>query len=155
MLRILLPLAVVAALIFGPLVAGETTSVGGITKQATVTGMDYVGPSVECWKAGKYSIGDGCKPQGALKGSLVLAALLSSGIAAAFGVIGIVPFVGRLTSVITTLGGAIAMASMGAFALMLMSGGSNDHEAVQWGTYLAGGGGLLTLISGLAGMRGK
>jgi hypothetical protein len=155
MIRILLPLAVVAALIFGPLVAGETTSVGGITKASTVTGMDYVGPSIACWRAGEYSIAGECKPNGALKGSLVLATLLSSAIAAVIGVIGVAPFIGRLTSVVTTLGGAISMLAMGAFALMLMNAGSDSGETVQWGTYLAGGGGLLTLISGLSGMRGQ
>lgn len=156
MLRIFLPLAVVAAVLFAPLYAVEIKdSVLGEETLSPRSGYAFVENSIECWKAGKYSIGEECKPKGGLKGSLVLAALLSSGIAAAIGVIGILPVVGRLTSVITTLGGAVATLSIGAFAMMLMNAGTDSGEAIQWGTYLAGGGGLLTLISGLSGMRGQ
>lgn len=156
MLRIFLPLAVVAALLFAPMYAVEISdSVLGEDTLSPRSGYAFVENSIECWKAGNYSIGGECKPKGGLKGSLILAALLSSGIAAAIGVIGVLPFIGRLTSVITTLGGAIATLSVGAFGLMLMNAGSDSGEAIQWGTYLAGGGGLLTLVAGLNGMRGQ
>lgn len=153
MIRILLPLAVMAALLFGPLL-GQNEEIGGIAKTVTLTGGDYIGDTIKCWQSGEYSLDGDCEPEGGLKGTAIFAAFLVSGIAAALGVVGLLPLIGRLTSMVTVVAGLIVMLSVGYFALSMMGGG-DAGETLQWGTYLAAGGGLLTLIAGLAGIRGQ
>ena len=154
MIRVLLPLAVVAAILFGPLV-GRQDVIGGIEKTVALTGLDYVGPTIECWQNKNFSFSGDCRPEGGVKGQAILAAVAAGVVSAALGILGLLPIVGRLTSVVTTLAGGVIVAALGYFALSLMGGAGEAGEGVQWGTYLAGGGGLLTLIAGLAGMRGR
>ncbi len=153
MTRILLPLAVIALLLLTPLFGAETSEVGGIVKPNTVTGMDYVGDTLKCWTTGNFSLAGDCAPEAGNLGLAIFAAVFVSAVAAALGVLGLFPFVGRLTSAITTLAGVVVIAGVG-FYILTNLGGENGG-GVQWGSYLAGGGGLLTLISGLSGMRGR
>ncbi|HNR78327.1 MAG TPA: hypothetical protein PKM48_14430, partial [Parvularculaceae bacterium] len=67
---------------------------------------------------------------------------------------GLIPVIGRLTSAITMIAGLIVIAAVGFFA-MTMLGTDEGIGGLQWGAYLGGGAGLLTLISGLSGMRGR
>lgn len=154
MVRIFLPLAVIATLLFAPIFGGEATDVGGIVKTNTVTGMDYVGDTVTCWTSGEYSIAGDCAPEGGGKGLAIFAAVFVSAVAAVLGLVGLIPVIGKLTSAITMLAGIVVVAGIGFYILANLD---SDHGlgAVQWGAYLAGGGGLLTLISGLSGMRGR
>ncbi len=157
MMRIFLPLAVIASILFAPLMAGQPTVVGGIEKPNTVSGFDYVGPTIGCWREAefkKFEMGGDCAPEGKGRGKAILAALVASIVAAAAGIVGMLPVVGRLTSIVTTMGGAAILAAMAYYAVTGLGGG-DDASALQWGTYLAGGAGLLTLISGLSGMRGR
>ncbi|MEZ5922565.1 MAG: hypothetical protein R3C60_14620 [Parvularculaceae bacterium] len=137
-----------------PLYKGETTSVGSIEKANTVTGMDYIGGTIGCWKNKDFSVTGDCAPQGGALGMAIFAAFFVSVVAAGLGVIGLLPIVGKLTSAITTLAGVVVIAGLG-FYLLTNLGSDKHMDAIQWGTYLAGGGGLLTLISGLSGMRGR
>jgi hypothetical protein len=89
-----------------------------------------------------------------MQGLAVAGAAGFSAIAAALGVLGLLPFVGRLTSIATAIAGVVAVGAMGYLILTLM-GTSEGLGGVQWGAYLTGGAGLLTLISGLSGMRGR
>ncbi|MCB2114061.1 MAG: hypothetical protein R3C42_05300 [Parvularculaceae bacterium] len=154
MVRILLPLAIIATLLFAPIFGAEPTEVGGITKTNTVTGMDYVGDTINCWMGGEYSVSGDCAPQGGTKGLAVFAAAFVSAVAAALGFIGLLPVVGRITSAITMLAGVIVIAGIG-FYILTSLGSDEGIGGIQWGAYLAGGGGLLTMISGLSGMRGR
>ncbi len=154
MVRILLPLAVIATLLFAPIFGGEPSEVGGIVKPNTVTGMDYVGDTINCWTGGNYSIADDCAPQGGTKGLAIFAAVFVSAVAAVLGFLGLIPVIGRLTSAITMIAGLIVIAAVGFFA-MTMLGTDEGIGGLQWGAYLGGGAGLLTLISGLSGMRGR
>lgn len=154
MVRILLPLAVIATLLFAPIFGAEPTEVGGIVKPNTVTGMDYVGETINCWTGGNYSISGDCAPQGGMKGLSIFAAVFVSAVAAVLGLFGLLPVVGRLTSAITTLAGVVVIAGIG-FYILTNLGSDEGIGGVQWGAYLAGGGGLLTLISGLSGLRGR
>jgi hypothetical protein len=154
MIRIVLPLAVIVLLLFAPLLAGEESELGGIVQANTRTGMDYVGGTLKCWTTGNFSIEGDCAPKG--EGNLglaIFAAVFVSAVAAALGVLGLFPIIGRLTSAITTLAGVVVIAGVG-FYILSNIGGEHDG-GVQWGSYLAGGGGLLTLIAGLSGMRGR
>jgi hypothetical protein len=140
-------------LLFAPLFGADTSEVGGIVKPNTVTGMDYVGDTLKCWTSGKFSVAGDCAPEAGNLGLAIFAAVFVSAAAAALGVLGLFPIIGRLTSAITTLAGVVAIASVG-FYILSNIGGEHDG-GVQWGSYLAGGGGLLTLIAGLSGMRGR
>ena len=153
MIRIVLPLAVIVLLLFAPLFGADTSEVGGIVKPNTVTGMDYVGDTLKCWTTGKFSISGDCAPEAGNRGLAIFSAVFVSAVAAALGVLGLFPIIGRLTSAITTLAGVVVIAGVG-FYILSNIGGEHDG-GVQWGSYLAGGGGLLTLISGLSGMRGR
>ncbi len=154
MLRILLPLAVIAALLFAPIFQDqvEGSDLGGST--VMYSGNDYVGNTVGCWIGGEFSIEGDCAPKAGEKGLAIFAAVFVSAVAAALGVLGLLPFIGRLTSFITTIAGIAAIGAIGFYVFSQM-GTDEGLDGVQWGAYLGGGGGLLTLISGLAGMRGR
>lgn len=154
MIRILLPLAVIAAILFAPMYSVEINDpVLGEKVAATKTGYAFIENTVDCWKKGEYSIKDKCEPKGDMKGMAIFAATFGSAVAAALGVLGLLPFIGKLTSFVTTAAGAVVIAAIGYFALTMLGG--KGGETIQWGSYLAGGGGLLMLISGLAGVRGR
>lgn len=153
--KILLPLVIVAAILFAPLYSvTQNDSVLGESAPSMKSGYVFVEPTVKCWQAGAYSMKDECEPKGGIKGKALFAALIVSAAAAALAVPGLLPFIGRVTSVGTILAGVISVAALGYFA-MTMLGADKGAETLQWGTYLAGGAGLLTLISGLAGLRGR
>ncbi|MEO1014173.1 MAG: hypothetical protein AAFX08_03195 [Pseudomonadota bacterium] len=154
MIRILLPLAVLAALLFAPIFSETVVSGEFGENTQTYTGHKYVGNTVDCWVGRNFSISGECEPQGGRKGFAIFAAVFVSATAAALGVIGLIPFVGRITSLVTSLAGVVVVAAIAFFVFSQMSGDAG-LEGVQWGSYVAGGGGLLTLISGLAGMRGE
>lgn len=152
--KIILPLAVIATLLFAPIFGGEASEVGGIVKPNTVTGMDYVGETLKCWTSGNFSIAGECAPDAGRKGLAIFAAIFVSAVAAVLGFVGLLPFVGRLTSALTTLAGVIVVAGI-AYYILTNLNSEQGIGGVQWGTYLAGGAGLLTFISGLSGMRGR
>lgn len=154
MIRIVLPLAVIAVLFFTPLFSETTT--GSVTGETVTprTGEFFIGSTVNCWRELNFSMSGDCEPQGGMKGLAVASAAAISGIAAVLAVIGLLPFVGRLTSIVTVLAGVVTVLAMGYLILVLM-GSSEGVGGVSWGAYLAGGVGLLTLISGLSGMRGR
>ena len=154
MTRILLPLAVIAALLYAPIFAGATDTVAGIEKANTVTGWDYVGNTVDCFRNQNFSIAGECQPQGDKLGMAIFAAVFVSAVAAVLGIFGLLPFVGRITSVVTTIAGVVVIAAIAFYGLTQMNA-DEGAAGIQWGSYLAGGGGLLTLISGLSGMRGR
>lgn len=154
MIRVLLPLAVVAAILLGPLTTVTSTDSEFGKQTRAVAGLEYVKPTIDCWQKGEYSLEDKCEPlpKGEIKGKLLFAAVATSALAAVFGVLGLLPMVGRVTSFVTVAAGGVVMAAMGYYAMTQLG---NDGGGLQWGTYLAAGGGLLTLISGLAGVRGR
>lgn len=154
MIRVLLPLAVIAAVLFAPIYKEKVSGSEFGSRFENLSGYDYAGPTIDCWTKGTLAIADECAPRGGLKGTLIFAAVLTCAVAAALGVVGLIPVVGRLTSGVTIVAGVVSLSAI-AFYILTQMRGEQGVEAVQWGAYLAGGGGLLTLISGLAGMRGK
>ncbi|MCA8887666.1 MAG: hypothetical protein KDA46_02475 [Parvularculaceae bacterium] len=154
MIRIILPLAVIAVLLFAPMYNETVTGSEFGKRTDTLTGYDYVGTTIDCWRNQDFSITGKCEPQGDLKGKLIFGAVFISAVAAVLGVLGLLPVIGRLTSAVTTLAGVVVIGAIGYYVLTQM-GGDSGPQAVQWGTYLTGGVGLLTTISGMAGMRGR
>ncbi|MEO1136424.1 MAG: hypothetical protein AAFW68_07425 [Pseudomonadota bacterium] len=160
MIRILLPLAIVAAMFFGPMYSYESDNpVSGREQLATVTGNEFMGGVVGCVRNLQIPIGEACASEGQVNESrnvsrlMSLAAVVALG-AAALGVIGLLPFIGRMTSIITLAAGLAALAAIGYFIIAMM-GTKIGLGGVQWGAYLTAGLALLTTISGLSGMRGR
>ena len=159
MIRILLPLAFVAAMYLGPMFEVETSDSVRGESISVVTGDYFIGNAVDCMMARKVPIGEECASDGEIQDStnvgnaLTWASILALG-AAAIGIAGLLPFVGRLTSVVTTASGLAGLGAIGMFMLAMMNTGEG-LPGVGWGAYLAAGAGLLTTISGLSGMRGR
>lgn len=154
MYRIILPLLVVAAVIFAPMFSEVT--VGPITGKETTprSGNYFVENTIKCFQAKNFSVNGECAPKMGTTGMAVFAAIAASTIAAIIGVPGLLPFVGRATSVVTTIAGLVALGGMGYFIMTVM-GAAKDSAEVLWGSYLAGGLALLTLVAGLSGIRGN
>ncbi|MEM1396549.1 MAG: hypothetical protein AAGH38_03760 [Pseudomonadota bacterium] len=156
MLRVVLPLVVIAALLFLPVFSDDVkgSDLSNESGAVNLTGMDYVGNTVGCWIGQNFSIEGKCEPKGGTKGLAIFAAVFVSAVAAGLGVIGLLPVIGRLTSVVTSLAGVLVVAAI-AYYVFLQMGSDEGLEGVQIGPYVGGGAGLLTLISGLAGMKGR
>ncbi|MGV6800662.1 MAG: hypothetical protein ACWA5L_01925 [bacterium] len=158
MIRIILPLAVVASLLFAPLQKVTQTIDDGIgnvtTSESAVTAGDlFLKKPYECAMSMKFDPRmEECAPNGGFSGWSMYAAAASSAVAGILGILGLLPFVGRLTSIVTTAAGGISTAAIGKYIFALWQGG--NFEAMQWGGWLAGGLGLLTLISGFSGIGG-
>ena len=159
MLRILLPLAIVASMYFTPMFSVETSdSLRGDSLQS-VDGAYFVGNTVDCVIAMTPPIGEECASAGQLDESLTVGQTMSYSLllalgAGALGVIGLLPFIGRITSVVTILAGLGALGSTGMLSLALMNSEAG-LGAIGWGAYVTAGVGLLTVIAGLSGMRGR
>ncbi len=159
MIRILLPLAIVAAIFFGPMFAETTSGSATGDRKAIVSGEYFIGEAIGCLMSLKPPIGEECASDGKINDSLLVgnvltwASLLSIA-AAIIGVLGLLPFIGRLTSIVTIAAGGFSLGAIGLFMLTMMAT-PEGLPGVQWGAYLAAGAALLTTISGLSGMRGR
>lgn len=159
MARILLPLAIVAAIFFGPMYGFEADDPIRGEQKTTVSGEAFIGNAVGCLLAFKMPVGEECESDFEIDdsktvGQVITWASLLALAAAVLGVIGLIPVIGRITSVVTILAGLGALGAMGLLALTLI-GSDVGLPGLGWGAYLAAGAGLLTLISGLAGLRGR
>lgn len=160
MIRILLPLAIVAAMFFGPMYTYPSENpVSGREEIRPVAGAEFMGGVIECVRQLRVPLGKACASEGEINGSKSISHILSLAavaalVAAVFGVIGLLPVVGRITSVVTLAAGVAVLAAMGYF-VMLMLGSKVGLGGVYWGAYLTAGLALLTIISGLSGMRGR
>ena len=163
MIRIILPLAVVGMLLFGPLV--QETSTGSITGERVITssaGDLFLGQAFDCAKSLKFDPRvEGCGPtnpgsdSAGITGWGFYAAAASSAVAGILGVIGLLPFIGRLTSLVTTAAGGVSLAAIGNYVFQLWQNPEAGIQAVQWGGWGALGLAFLTLVSGFMGMGGS
>ena len=152
-------MAIVAALYFGPLFA-ETTS-GSVTgaSETARTGEFFLGNMVGCLTELRVPLGEGCGFEGTFFDSPMVGyainwtAMLAIA-AGLLGVIGLLPFIGRITSIVTLLAGLATLASMGLLTLTMI-GTEDGLGAIRWGVYASSGLGLLTMITGISGMRGN
>lgn len=156
MARIFLPLAIVASIFFAPLFP---SSVIGDDNNKSVAGEYFIGNAIGCVIKLKPPVGEECESDGVIDDSVMVGqfitwASLLALVAAVLGVVGLIPVIGRLTSVVAILAGLGALGAMGLLALTLI-GTDAGLPGLRWGAYLAAGFGLLTLISGLAGLRGR
>ncbi|MHA7871392.1 MAG: hypothetical protein ACX939_03480 [Hyphococcus sp.] len=162
MIRILLPLAVVAAMYFGPFYSETTVGSATGARNDIVDGRYFINNAVNCvigLNFADFAFGEECASdaefnESKMTGSVLSGAAKLSLVAAVLGVIGVIPFVGRVTSVATIIAGLAVIGAVGYFMLAAMSL-PEGLGGVGWGAYLTGGAGLLTLISGLSGLRGR
>ncbi len=160
MTRILLPLAIVVVIFFGPMFSETTSGPATGKKETPVAGEYFIGEAVGCLLELQVPLGEECASDGVLNDSTMVGDVMSWAsmlaiAAAGLGIIGLLPFIGRLTSIVTILAGVGAVGAIGYMALTLMGTDGVGLPAMQWGAYLAAALGLLTLISGLAGLRGR
>ena len=148
-------LALVAAiLIITPLVGTTSVHENGIPIIRIVTGGNFIDGTINCWMSGKFSIFGDCAPRGGAKGFAILIGVFASAFGAALGFIGLLPVIGRLTGASTMMAGLVVIGGS-VFFILAMLGAGDGGSSVQWGAYLAVAGGLIALISGLSGMRGR
>jgi len=159
MIRIILPLAIIAAMFFGPMFSVTTTDSVRGKSESTVTGDYFIGNAVDCVRELKLPVGKECASEGEMRDSTLVGDMMSwsaviSVLAAALAVPGLLPFLGRITSIATVASGLSTLAAMGLFMTTMM-GSDAGLGGIQWGAYATAGLGLLTTISGLSGMRGR
>ena len=152
MIRILLSLAVAAAAFFGPWFVEETRGAITGSREAVVLGDVFAGDTVACALSGTLSVSGACAPEGGLMGTLVTAAVGLGVLSAALNVLGLLPVVGRLTSLFAIAAGLAALAASGTVGASVMD--ETGLGSLRWGTYATGGFGALLLLAGLSGLRG-
>ncbi|MCI5043313.1 MAG: hypothetical protein MRY72_01340 [Aquisalinus sp.] len=156
MFRIFLPLAFAATLLLAPFYSFSVSDeyAGDITNELSASKM-FIEDSVECARNMEFNpMVEGCGPNEnrGLLGWAFYAAAASSVAAGLLGVIGLLPFIGRLTSVVTTGAGGISTGTVAWFMVDLLQSGK--FEQMAWGGWLAGVLALLTLVAGFNGMSG-
>lgn len=153
--RILLSLAVAAAAYFGPWMLDSTGDIiqAGFQSDA-IAGSAFVERTVECVMNGEMDWRGDCAPEFGLLGQLVGGTIALAVISAVLSIVGLLPLVGRLTSLVTILAGVAAVATFAFFAKEILTTEGANFADFRWGAYATGAFGLLTIFSGLSGIRG-
>lgn len=154
MFRILFSLAVASAAFFGPWFAEPVTGTRSGAGEAVQGGQYYAGATAECLMAGTLSITGACAPAQGFEGTMVTAAVLLGALSAALNVLGLLPFVGRLTSLFALAAGAAAVIAFGAVAVGVAGTPGMVMADLRWGAFATGGFGLLCAVAGLKGIGG-
>ena len=154
MFRILFSLAVAAAAFFGPWFAEPVTGTRSGAGEAVRAGDYYAGDTVACLIDGTLSVAGACAPAQGFEGLAVTAAVLLGALSAALNVLGLLPLVGRLTSLFAVAAGVVAVAAAGAVALGVAGTPGMALADLRWGAFATGGFGLLCVVSGLKGFGG-
>ena len=146
MIRILLPIAMAAVAFLGPWMDDGNGN--------SMNGFDIAPTTVNCALDFDFTV-EACKPQGELFNELVGYTMIFGAASAVLSLIGLLPLIGRLTSMTVVAAG---MTGVGAFGTLLMSmfqGGGIDVGVIGLGAYGTLILGLLTIFAGLNGIRGE
>ena len=154
MIRILLSLAVAGAAFFGPWFAELSTGSFSGTQEVVQAGEYYAGNTVSCLSEGRISVSGECAPDTGLAGWFVSAAVLLGLASAALNVLGLLPLVGRFTSLFAIAAGIAGVGALVSVALALMGADTATLGDLRWGAYATGGFGLLCGLAGMAGLNG-
>lgn len=154
MFRILFSLAVAAAAFFGPWFAEGVVGTRSGAGEAVRMGDYYAGGPVSCLMDGTISLGGACAPEHGIEGVLVTAAVLLGALSAVLNLAGLLPLLGRLTSVFVIIAGAAGVAAMIAVAIGVASTDGMMLSDLRWGAFATGGFGLICFGTGLRGLAG-
>lgn len=155
MIRILLSLAIAAAAFFGPWMLDSTGKILEAGFNDPVMGSAFVDSTLACVGEMNFSMSGDCAPAYGLFGKLVAATIGLGVLSAALSIVGLLPLIGRLTSVVTIIAGAVAVVTFAWFAKELMTTEGAVFSDFRWGAYATAGFGLLAIFAGLSGMRGE
>ena len=154
MFRILFSLAVAAAAFFGPWFAEPVTGTRSGAGEAVRAGDYYAGNTVACLLDGTVSLGGPCAPAHGVEGLAVTAAVLLGALSAALNVAGLLPLVGRATSLFALAAGIAGVAALIAVGIGVASAPGMAMADLRWGAFATGGFGLLCAAAGLKGLGG-
>lgn len=154
--RIILSLAVAAAAYFGPWIIDSSGQIlnAGVTATG-VAGIDFVEATKNCFLEGTFSISGQCAPTNGFLGKLIAATIVLAGVSTALSFVGLLPLIGRLTSIVTIIAGLAAVLTFGWFAKELLTTEEAAFSDFQWGAYATCILGLMTIFSGLSGLSGR
>jgi hypothetical protein len=153
-IRILLSLAVAAAAYYGPWFVESAVGARSGAVELVRTGAYYAGDTVVCATGGTFSLSGACAPSQGAEGMLVAAAILLGLGSAALNVLGLLPFIGRATSIVSIVAGFVAVGALLMVGWGVMQTPGMDLGALRWGAFATGGFGVLLLVAGIAGLRG-
>lgn len=154
MIRILLGLAIALAGYFGPW-ATDFRPGASPAAIAAVDGRDFAAPTIACLLDGEMPSARGCAPAAGLAGQAITAAIVLGGLAALLNVAGLLPLVGRLTSLATMIAGAAAVVAFVVVARQLLMSDIASIADLRWGAYASLLFGLASLTVGWAGLSGE
>ncbi|MEO1657457.1 MAG: hypothetical protein AAFR65_07020 [Pseudomonadota bacterium] len=146
MIRILLPLALAAVALFGPWMADGNGN--------SMNGFDIAPATVNCALDFDLSV-EACKPQGELFNELVGYTMLFGGASAVLSLVGLLPLIGRLTSMTVVAAGMTGVGAFGSLLLGMMQSGGIDFGVIGLGAYGTLLLGVLTMFAGVNGIRGE
>ncbi|MEM0930590.1 MAG: hypothetical protein AAGI89_14980 [Pseudomonadota bacterium] len=146
MIRILLPLALAAVALLGPWMADGNGN--------AMNGFDLAPTTVNCALDFDFSV-EACKPQGDLLNELVGYTMLFGAGSAVLSLVGLLPLIGRLTSMTVVAAGLTGVGAFGVLVLGMMQGAGLDLAVIGLGAYGTLILGLLTVFAGLNGIRGE
>ncbi|WOI52520.1 hypothetical protein [Parvularcula sp. LCG005] len=154
MIRILLSLAIAAAAYFGPWIIDATGTITNSMPGATIEGMKFAETTADCFIDLTFSVSGDCAPGGGLMGQLMTYTVIAGVVSAVLNILGLLPVIGRVTSILTILTGALAVVTFALFAkdLLMIDGASLSD--FRWGGYAVGAFGLLAALVGMSGLKG-
>ncbi|MEM1409198.1 MAG: hypothetical protein AAGG79_00460 [Pseudomonadota bacterium] len=145
MIRIFLPLLLAVAAYFGP----WTQDFAG-----SFSGADSAGSTVDCFLDLEPGVTGPCAPTGAVLGQKLVGYTVIVGAGAAvLSVLGLLPLIGRLTSLAVIGAGLCAVAAAALIAVDVNGPNGAGFGAIGWGAYASIVLGLANIWSGIDGAR--
>lgn len=145
MIRVFLPLLLAVVAFFGPWAPEK----GGAFR-----GLDSAGSTVDCLLELEPSVTGPCAPEGdTLAQRLIGYTVLAGAGAGILSILGLLPLVGRLTSVAVVAAGAVGLGASGMALMNLVGDNAVPFMDMGWGAYGSFVLGLAALWSGIDGIR--
>ncbi|MEM1380951.1 MAG: hypothetical protein AAGH41_10045 [Pseudomonadota bacterium] len=117
-------------------------------------GFDSAGQTIDCFLRAEISISSECAPAGKnLSERLIGYTVLGAMAAAVISILGLLPYIDRLTSAFVALAGGLAVTAAGMTFFQMMGEGGLSFTDMDWGAYGALVLGLACIWAGFDGMR--
>jgi hypothetical protein len=141
MIRIVLPLILIALAGFGP------------WTDSGATGITIADKTIGCVAELKLPTTAACMPEGALAQKLIAWTMVLGGAAAVLSILGLLPLVGRVTSIVVIAAGALGLGAAGYGIMGAMEAGG--VASTPWGVWATLVAALATAFVGFNGLRGE